>query len=314
MSIIEGSQILYLVFVKNGDHVCLKDSYSSLTVGSGCAVLERALLAMNISETRTITFDRQDIMESLLMDMSDVDGESFIVTLTLVEILPLPTNYEDFQTFLDRCESSAHDEALHTAGGNVECSFAVARIRAEYNILAAMRNRGGVLGHSTPSTETHLLRPTSRSMDVLRCCVQGASASFMCPLWEVSSRRETFLPDLFRLARACASRLVVVIEGEVPAWARHVPVESDRTASTLTLNDVSMDVSVESECATTTGSVVLTWCRHRGPPQCRDMDDVLWGAEFDTDYRCAVLRVGGWGDGASLGAGQWAALQTLYAR
>mmetsp|Transcript_15733 Transcript_15733/g.29610 ORF Transcript_15733/g.29610 Transcript_15733/m.29610 type:complete len:601 (+) Transcript_15733:49-1851(+) len=157
--------------------------------------------------------------------------------------------------------------------------------------------------------------------------------TFKLPLWKQTQEKTCFLPDIFKLARQSDCRLVVLLDGDRD-WAAEGTNDARKY---LTLNDTTIDSSIESECSDRDGYCVLTWLRVYGPGERIALDtkalsesgagdgQVHDGKVFDAmsheetaygGYRCGVLRVdtAAWPANKAPSLKVWSAFEALYNR
>ena len=142
---------------------------------------------------------------------------------------------------------------------------------------------------------------------VIECCDLGTGTSqFMFPLFKSDQLKITFLPSLLQCAVVNNCRLILVIESSGD-WSREAM--DPRGASGLTVNDVSLDVVLESETRSSSNDVTMTWLRtvdkREGLP--------LWSCSSG-GYQCCMLRLSGWALHAAPSVRQCKSFLSIYAR
>jgi hypothetical protein len=98
-----------------------------------------------------------------------------------------------------------------------------------------------------------------RVVEIPPCHLRPSASrkTFKIPLWKKEQEKTCFLPDIFKLARECECRLIILLDGD-----REWSVEGiNESRKYLTLSDTTIDSSLESECSDKDGNCVLTWLR-----------------------------------------------------
>lgn len=185
--------------------------------------------------------------------------------------------------------------------------------RHEYDVIArSLTNRSGLQIPMFDGFQAGVIKnypkilSKERGIQVAECIFPDADRDFLLPMWSPEQPRATFLPDLFKIARHTGCRVIVLFEGE-RMWIEHPPKLH------LTLDDVTLDITAESECVDANGHCVLTWLRLA--PKLSTLNSDIFSVENDVaGYRCAVLRMRSWFSGVAPQTQQLAALMALYYR
>lgn len=148
-------------------------------------------------------------------------------------------------------------------------------------------------------------KPSLPHVDEIRW--PGSDVCFCLTKWKVDQLKVTFLPALVQTAVFNSCRVIIMIEntGDWPLLGVTVPNEAS-----LTVNDVALDIVLESEARSNAGDVTLTWLRsvdkRTGLP--------LWEQGDSSGHRCCILRVASWTKGLAPMAATISAFWKLYRR
>lgn len=143
--------------------------------------------------------------------------------------------------------------------------------------------------------------------DVEDLRVPGVPPSFCLTSWKTDQLKVTFLPTLVQTAVMNSCRVIVLLEqsGDWPATGVDVPSHAN-----LTVNDVALDVILESEARSRIGGITLTWLRavdkRTGMP--------LWEQGDDGGYRCCIIRMSAWERGTPPDLAAWRAFWAMFTR
>lgn len=132
------------------------------------------------------------------------------------------------------------------------------------------------------------------------------TARYCLTRWSRHQLKATFLPTLIQRAVVSNCRIIVILDHSAD-W----PVEASHPPETgLTLNDVALDVVLESEARSRSGAIVSTWLRTVD----KRTDSPLWTQGEDGGYHCCIIRVAGWVQGEIPLRTTWIEYWDMYSR
>jgi hypothetical protein len=313
-----ANHIEFLCCIKKGSEIMLRGIHICFAPGKNEVPfsIEAELLTMKAHEVREIRFDccNCDNIASYfqLPAVKETDSTSYCVRLQHTGQWTVPSSKDDLGAFLAQCELSPSEILTESPSGDTWDITHAGRIFAEHSMIdfasALVDGDSGATGECTLAK--------NRSVSLIKYSTDHLDKNYVIPLWRPTQLRETFLPDLYKVAAATNCRLIILLEGE-HTWPCHPAATAD---SDLTVNDVGLNVTVESECSDPSRSCVLTWCRYFDAPQAVMAGDEVtgaslrWGTEFEDGFRCALLRVEGWQSGAAPSPKLWRVIDALLER
>lgn len=131
--------------------------------------------------------------------------------------------------------------------------------------------------------------------------------SYCLSKWQPSQLKATFLPTLLQAAVVHGCRVIVLIE-KTGDWPNSLAEHTESV--NLTLNDVALDVVLESEARDSSGEVTMTWLRTVD----RRTGEPLWAQGDRGGYECCMLRIAEWQLGTAPAVAAWRAFWVMYRR